>query len=111
MDTDWTDGHRRADPASRAWAMVSLVLVVSVCQGARAAPGAPEPSAAVRLRQKWERVLLLDDVGYLRLAPGHLRELQALARLAADRLAPLQREEAQLRVRLGPLVDRNRAAL
>lgn len=65
----------------------------------------------VRLAQRWEDVLLLDAIDYLRLSPQQALEMHSLAQYAHGRMAGWEQEQEKTRARLEYLVQRQREAL
>src|SRR5262249_11363118 len=91
------EGGRRARTlrmTGRTHFLVAALVAGSLFSGVARAGQAPAQAPAPGLAAKWEDLLLLEAIRYLRLSPAQLEAMLPLARSAEDRLARLTQEAA-----------------
>jgi hypothetical protein len=90
--------------------LATLALAcLAPCPSSAQEEGLPDREPA--LAQKWEDVLLLDAIRYLRLSPAQMQQVWPLARVAQDRLNRLAGEEARTQAALARIAEKQRRAL
>src|SRR5262249_29937499 len=91
--------------------LVAALVAGSLFSGVARAGQAPAQAPAPGLAAKWEDLLLLEAIRYLRLSPAQLEAMLPLARSAEDRLARLTQEAAAALATLEGIARQNREAL
>jgi hypothetical protein len=79
--------------------------------GAVAAPNAASPGSAALASERWDEVLLLEALRYLRVSPAQLAQMAPLARRVEGRLSEVRAQSAERLARLERQARENREAL
>jgi hypothetical protein len=91
--------------------MVAGLAMIGLIPWQVSAQSAAALDISASLAQKWEDVLLLDAMRYLRLSPAQLQRMQPVAGAAAERLTRLSEKEEKTRAALDRIAQKQRQAL
>jgi beta-lactamase regulating signal transducer with metallopeptidase domain len=91
--------------------MVAGLAMIGLIPWRVSAQSEAAPDTSASLAQKWEDVLLLDAMRYLRLSPAQLQRMQPLAGTAEGRLTRLSEKEEKTRAALDRIAQKQRQAL